>query len=231
MRRNCFCMLCQSNGLTPSKAQLLQDVRFKQAPTILCRYIDFWREMHNLCCCQTHERCDFNLVQHCGCPKCCPCQLTVNACDNCKTMNVNYFPCYHQRGVCKSYLREKLPGEEKEVPMEIDWMDIHEMEYYFALCCTCLCFLQSMYMCLYYVEKKTTKCIPFKNVYAVNRHVIVCMEYLIAINNLVMIWFSFVMLAVYLSKVLNYCSQYIPLSSLYLLWKLDNPEYRAWHPF
>ena len=116
----CPCMLCKSNGMMPSQSELAKHGTIKQPPTILCRYIDYWRSMYNRCCCLSHASCDFDSIERCHCPRCCICCLmTVNPCDNCKTKNVDYYPCFHQQGVCKSYLRLTLPGEDKEVPMEI----------------------------------------------------------------------------------------------------------------
>lgn len=53
-----------------------------------------------------------------------------------------------------------------------------------------------------------------------------CMESILLVNSLIMCLFSVLVFVLYISTLLCYMSQYIPLSSMYLLWKLDHPEYR-----
>ena len=106
-------------------------------------------------------------------------------------------------------------------------MEVFQLEYYFVLCCTCLCFLHSMYAYIFVIKNAALDVYPFQGRFnEIMRNVVSCVEYLISINKLVMIGFSLIIFAVYLTKLLNYCSHYIPLSSLYLLWKLDLQEFR-----
>ena len=125
----CNCMLCKSRMFSVSDAALLCDMQFKE-PTILCQYIEYWRTMFNICCCLSHDGCDHQLLQSCVCPRCCrACHLENKPCDRCKTKNINYYPCYHEPGLCKTYIRSVLrdpPNSEedeeqrKEEPMKTD---------------------------------------------------------------------------------------------------------------
>ena len=114
---DCRCMLC-SDRETSVKTNEAREVFAK--PTKNCPYLPYWDDMNRPCCCTMHEFCDNLSLQHCTCPKCCPCILTVVPCDTCKSKATNYYPCYHMAGICKTYLRTIFKSSNNEEPMEID---------------------------------------------------------------------------------------------------------------
>ena len=72
-------------------------------PTILCKYIEYWRGLYTKCCCVMHENClGVSESGSCTCPRCCFCihlpRLDPLRCFNCKRKVNRYQVCKHRRG-------------------------------------------------------------------------------------------------------------------------------------
>ena len=112
MTSNCQCELCD-----PKTANLLKDLKIDpDPPTILCKFIEYWRGQYTFCCCAVHGRggqsppcLKIQLHGICYCPRCCYCihlpRKDPLRCSSCKSKSFRYFVCKHQRGESGNYGR------------------------------------------------------------------------------------------------------------------------------
>ena len=107
---------------------------------------------------------------------------------------------------------------------------MENIELYFAYSCTSLCLFQSLFLYLYLLRHCRLDIFPLYMRFLVREAARITHRILV-INELFVMLIVFIIFIVYAAKILMYLSNYLPLSSLYLVWKLDHPEYRVWQPF
>lgn len=66
-------------------------------PTILCKNLEYWRSMWDICCCHKHAECDRcgTGPRNCSCPRCCSCNFLASMCKNCEKKKTRFIPCDH----------------------------------------------------------------------------------------------------------------------------------------
>ena len=94
------------------------------------------------------------------------------------------------------------------------------LEYYFVLCATYQCFFQSMYVYLFVLHRIQFQINPLRKIIKTLK---TCLKHVVEITSFLMCFLSFVMFVVYMSKLLNYLSHYLPLSLMYLLYTVQVP--------
>ena len=111
MASNCQCHLCD-----PQLASFFDKLNIQpDPPTILCKFIDFWRAQYTFCCCSVHggegsPPC-MKIEMHgiCSCPRCCYCihlpRKDPLRCNSCKNKEFRFYICKHQRGESGNYGR------------------------------------------------------------------------------------------------------------------------------